>query len=201
VYNKVVKPAELIRNARTAAGLTQVDLARLGGTAQPAVAAYESGARTPNLTTLERLLLACDHDVELLARPRVRRGAASLSDISETIAQDLAEGDEAGAVRLLFGFADDFRGSSRPGRISLIAGRPGPTGAARFDAALAGLAEFFAAEGGLAAPAWVDDPDRFVVPWWFVASRTAFHAYVLANTPALIARHGVFMAREVFDRA
>ena len=130
----------------------------------------------------------------------IRRGAASLAEISATIAEDLAQGDEAGAIRLLFGFTDDFRGSSRAGRATLITNRPGPTGAARFDAALAGLAEFFAAEGGLIAPGWVNEPDRFVVPWWFVASRTAFHAYVLANTPALIARHGVFMAREVFDR-
>jgi hypothetical protein len=46
------------------------------GTAQPAVAAYESGARTPNLVTLRKLLSACEYDVELLARPRMRRGAA-----------------------------------------------------------------------------------------------------------------------------
>ena len=106
-----------------------------------------------------------------------------------------------GAIRLLFGFADDFRGSPRPGRIALIADEPPPTGDARFDAALAALAEFFAAEGGIPAPMWVDGPTRFVTPWWFVASRPAFHAYTLANTPALIARHGVFMAREVFDCA
>jgi len=195
-----VRAAELIRNARIAAVLTQVELARLGRTTQPAVAAYESGKRTPNLATLERLLLACDHDIEIQAHPRVRWGSASLAEVSRTIAEDLAQGDEAAAVRLLFGFADDFRGSSRAGRAALITKRPGPTGAACFDAALGGLAEFFAAEGGVIAPDWVNEPDRFVVPWWFVASRTAFHAYVLANTPALIARHGVFMAREVFDR-
>jgi hypothetical protein len=63
-----------------------------------------------------------------------------------------------------------------------------------------GVAEFFAIEGALVAPAWVNGPGRFVEPWWFVTSRQAFHAYVLANTPAVLARHGVFMAREVFDR-
>jgi hypothetical protein len=46
----------------------------------------------------------------------------------------------------------------------------------------------------------VNGQERFVEPWWFLASRRAFDAYTLANTPALIARHGVFMAREVFDR-
>jgi transcriptional regulator with XRE-family HTH domain len=195
-----MKTAELLRSARLAADMTQQEVARRAGTAQPAVAAYESGARTPSMATLERLLGACEHDVELLVRPRLRRGAESLAELGGTIAEDLEAGREGDALRLLFGFADDFRGSSRAGRIALIEEEPLPTGAARFDAALAGIAELFASEGGLAPPAWIDGPGRFVEPWWFVASRPAFHAYTLANTPALLARHGVFMAREVFDR-
>ena len=191
----------LIRDAREAAGITQVELAARAGTAQPAVAAYESGAKTPNLATLERLLGACEHDVEVLARPRVRRGAASLAELAATIGEDLEHGHEQGALRLLFGFADDFRGSSRPGRIALIEDEPPDTGDPRFDAALAGVAEFFASEGAISAPAWVNGPGRFVEPWWFVASLPAFHAYTLAHTPAVFARHGVFIAREVFDRA
>jgi transcriptional regulator with XRE-family HTH domain len=190
----------LIRGARQAAGITQLELAGRAGTAQPAVAAYESGGKTPNLATLERLLDACEHDVEVLARPRVRQGAASLAELALTIAEDLGDGRERDAVRQLFGFADDFRGSSRPGRIALLADEPPRTGDARFDAALAGVAELFASEAVIPAPAWVNGPDRFLEPWWFVASRPAFHAYTLAHTPAVLARHGVFMAREVFDR-
>jgi transcriptional regulator with XRE-family HTH domain len=191
----------LIRDAREAAGLTQLEVARKAGTAQPAVAAYESGARTPTIATLERLLRACAHEVRVLARPQLRRGASSLAELAATIAEDLRERRERDAVRLLFGFADDFRGSSRAGGIELIRDEPPPTGHARFDAALAGIAELFAAEGALPAPGWVDGPTRFVEPWWFLASRPAFHAYTLAHTPAALARHGVFMAREVFDRA
>ncbi len=193
--------ATTIRGARLAAGITQQELANRARTAQPAVAAYESGARTPNLATLRRLLDACEHDVEVLAHPRVRRGAASLAELGQAIGEDLEHGKERDALRLLFGFADDFRASSRPGRIALLQGEPPPTGDARFDAALAGVAELFAAESAIQPPAWVEAPERFVEPWWFVASRPAFHAYTLANTPAVVARHGVFMAREVFDRA
>jgi hypothetical protein len=115
--------------------------------------------------------------------------------------EDLKDGREADALRLLFGFADDFRGSSRPGQIALLREEPAATGDLRFDAALAGAAELFAREGGIAAPDWVDAPERFVEPWWFVSSRSALDAYVLARTPAVFARHGVFIAREVFDRA
>jgi transcriptional regulator with XRE-family HTH domain len=192
--------AGLIRDARYAAGITQLELAHRAHTAQPAVAAYESGARTPTILTLERLLQACEHDVEVLALPRVRRGAASLAELAVPIAADLRDKRESDAIRLLFGFADDFRGSSRPGRIALIGEEPPPTGDPRFDAALAGIAELFAAEGTIPAAPWVDEPARFVEPWWFLASRPAFHAYTLAHTPAVLARHGVFMAREVFDR-
>lgn len=190
----------MIRGARQAAGITQLELAGRASTAQPAVAAYESGARTPSIATLRRLLGACEHDVEVLARPRVRRGASSLAELAQTIEEDLGEGRERDALRLLFGFADDFRGSSRPGGIALLADEPPATGDARFDAALAGVAEFFAREAAILAPPWTDGPGRFVQPWWFVASLPALHAYTLAHTPAVFARHGVFMAREVFDR-
>jgi len=190
----------LIHNAREAAGITQLEVAERAGTTQPAVAAYESGARTPSLSTLVRLLDAAEHDVEVVASPRMRRGAASLADLARTIEQDLKDGREQDALRLLFAFADDFRGSSRPGAIELIAEKPPATGDSRFDAALAGVAEFFATQRGIPIPRWVEQPDRFVEPLWFVASRPEFDAYTLANTPAVFARHGVLIAREVFDR-
>ncbi len=194
----------MLQSARRAANISQSELARRAGTSQPAVAAYETGSRTPSVKTLQRLLEGCDHDLDLVARPRVRRGAASLSDLGRMIEEDRADGGEQGerdATRLLFGFADDFRGSSRPGKLALLSEEPPPTGDARFDAALAALAEFFAAEAGIPVPPWTEGPTRFVEPWWFVTGRPAFHAYVLAHTPAVFARHGVFMAREVFERA
>jgi transcriptional regulator with XRE-family HTH domain len=196
-----VEIARLIKSARRAAGITQLQMAHRAGTAQSAVAAYESGARTPTLATLKRLFDACEHDLELNARARVRRGAASLEQLSPIIAEELGQDRERDALRLLFGFADDFRGSSRPGKIALLHAEPPPTGDARFDAALAGTAEFFAREGAIPAPGWVEEPNRFVEPWWFATSRAAFEAYTLAHTPAVFARHGVFIAREVFDRA
>jgi len=190
----------MLREARRNAALTQVEVAQRASTAQSAVAAYETGTRTPSLDTFRRLLRACDYEIDIVATPRMRRGASSLADLVTSIAHDLAVNDEKSAMRLIFGFADDFRGSSRPGQIALIEERPGPTGEARFDAMLAATAEFFATEVGIALPEWTNENARFVEPWWFVASRPAFHAYTLAHTAAPFVRHGVFMAREVFDR-
>jgi hypothetical protein len=131
----------------------------------------------------------------------MRLGAPALASLAEVIRNDLRDGRERDALRLLFGFADDFRGSGDAGKAELIAAEPAPTGDLGFDAALAAVAEFFAGEAGIPAPAWAEAPGRFAVPWWFVAPGPAFHAYVLAHTPAAFFRHGVFMAREVFDRA
>jgi len=54
--------AEEIRSARIRAGMTQEELARRSGVAQPNIAAYETGARSPSTTMLRRLIAA--------ARPR-----------------------------------------------------------------------------------------------------------------------------------
>lgn len=193
--------AQLIRRARRDAGLTQSELARLAKTTQPAIAAYETGKRSPEVGTLRRLLDACDHDLLMGARPRARRGALPLSAIAPQVTADLAERRERDALRLLYGFADDFRASPPTGKRWLLRDEPPSTGDPRFDAALAGAAEHFAREAEIAPPSWVEQESRFVEPWWFVSSAPALDAYVLAHTPAVFARHGVFIAREVFDRA
>jgi uncharacterized protein len=61
--------ARLIRNARTAAGLTQRQLARAAGTSQPTVARYEKGDVAPSLATLERLLRAAGLRLVLSVEP------------------------------------------------------------------------------------------------------------------------------------
>jgi uncharacterized protein len=61
--------AELIRDARADAGITQSELARRAGTSQPTVAHYEAGRVEPSLSTLTRLLRACGYEIEMTARP------------------------------------------------------------------------------------------------------------------------------------
>lgn len=60
---------DTLRSARAEAGLTQVRLAALAGTSQPALARYESGTATPTLPTLERLLFACGRQLRIEAPP------------------------------------------------------------------------------------------------------------------------------------
>ena len=74
-----MKPSRLIRDARTAAGLSQAEVARRARTSQPAIARYEAGSSTPSLATLERILRACRRSLEVGATARVTRGGRTAS--------------------------------------------------------------------------------------------------------------------------
>lgn len=57
--------AELFYEARTAAGLTQAELARRMGTTQPTIARIEGGGRMPTMDMLERLATAFGQRLEI----------------------------------------------------------------------------------------------------------------------------------------
>ncbi len=75
--------AQLIRDARTAAGLTQAELAKRARTSQPAIAAYESGDKVPTVATLERLLGAAGVDLTATRRAEPQRTIALRRLVSE----------------------------------------------------------------------------------------------------------------------
>jgi hypothetical protein len=54
-----------LREARHAAGMTQVELASRAGVTQSVISAYESGRREPSVPMLERLIEATDHRLEV----------------------------------------------------------------------------------------------------------------------------------------
>ncbi len=64
--------AELLRTARRRAGLTLRELGQRAGTSHSTLAAYESGSKSPNVATLNRVLAAAGFaaDVELHRRQR-----------------------------------------------------------------------------------------------------------------------------------
>lgn len=62
-------PATLLREARRRSGLSIRQLARRARTSHSAIAAYESGAKSPNSATLRRLIRACGFEIEPRLRP------------------------------------------------------------------------------------------------------------------------------------
>lgn len=57
--------AQLLRQARKAAGLTQAELARRAGTSQPVISAYERDRRDPSVSTLQRIVRAAGAQLRL----------------------------------------------------------------------------------------------------------------------------------------
>jgi transcriptional regulator with XRE-family HTH domain len=64
-YRALVISWAILQEARRRAGLTQRELAERAGTSQAAIARIERGRQLPSLETLQRLLRACDLDLEL----------------------------------------------------------------------------------------------------------------------------------------
>ena len=60
--------SKLIEQARTAAGLTQQEMAERAGTSRTTLSAYEHGRKSPNLETFERLLVVAGYEVQIQHR-------------------------------------------------------------------------------------------------------------------------------------
>ncbi|WP_420114826.1 substrate-binding domain-containing protein [Pseudactinotalea sp.] len=69
IWHERPEASVLIREARKRAGLTQRALADLVGTSQPMIARYESGAISPTIGSLERILAAMGSTLRLDALP------------------------------------------------------------------------------------------------------------------------------------
>jgi len=77
VSSRGMTAAVLLRQARQAAGLSQVELAAQAGVTQSMISAYESGHRQPSLPTLAALIEAAGY--ELTAGIQRRAAAAEQS--------------------------------------------------------------------------------------------------------------------------
>jgi len=64
-----VSSQSILRAARRSRRISQRELARRTGVAQPTIARIEAGSADPRLGTLERLLDACGYVIEALPRP------------------------------------------------------------------------------------------------------------------------------------
>lgn len=201
--------ARLLKEARLRSGLSQAQLARLAGTSQPALSAYERGRKDPSAATLARLLAAAGTSLAGTVGPAsVReylRGTGLPPEYQGERLADVADRIRGGedlwfAVReFLDGVAlvVEVRGGRAVG--PLLSDRPAPADP-RADVFLAGLAEHLAAVHGLARPEWVTEPDRFMDRWWFPHRRRAFDAMAVRDSPAAFRRRGIFLCPSMLER-
>lgn len=77
---------ELLRQARTEAGLSQRALARRARTAQSVVARIETGENSPSTETLARLLAAAGFEASVSLSPKPAARTHMLADVARILA-------------------------------------------------------------------------------------------------------------------
>jgi transcriptional regulator with XRE-family HTH domain len=95
--------AEMLRDARRVARLTQRQLAQRAGVPQATVGRIEAGTVSPRVDTLDHLLRAVHQELRVAARPGIgidRRQIRELLRLTARQRLDLAVGDAAGVGRL-----------------------------------------------------------------------------------------------------
>jgi hypothetical protein len=99
-------------------------------------------------------------------------------------------------VRKAAELAARFGEADPAARHRMITAKPPPTGDSRWDAFLAGLAEWLAVRAGLPAPAWAHDADRYLRRGWWVTPMKSMHAWEYAGSPMSFQVRGVYLHRD-----
>lgn len=105
--------ASLIKQARIRAGMSQVALARAAGTSQPTLAAYESGAKSPSVRTLDRIIRSTGSSLSVTLRQApVAQG--ELLDELRSYADQIRQAARRRRVRNVRVFGSAARGDETP---------------------------------------------------------------------------------------
>ena len=177
-----------VRYARRAAGITQRELARRTGSAQPRIAEVEAERTDARASTIERLLAATGHRLVVLPSR-----ATTAAETAEAVREALKQRQENTAFREVIQLSDDLAASQPAIRLALVAAPPATTGDERFDALIAGLVEYRLSGDALPLPEWVADPARRATTSWFVDATPGTEDLSRAQSPAPFSRRNVFL--------
>jgi len=163
-----------LRERRRNASLTAAQVARVTGTSESNIAAYERGGKVAGPLTLQRIV----------------DGLVTVPQASAAIRSGLRHG---WTTRELLRVVRELRSNSkwiaRPIDQKVFLARPSTTGDRRWDTLLAGATEELVAREGMPAPDWTEGVR--LENEWFVAEDPAFKEYLLAHSP------GPFRSRNV----
>ena len=112
-----LKAGSLLREARTAAGLSQAELAGKAGVTQSVISVYESGRRQPSIPMLAALIAATGFELDLsLGKPRqgVQRLTGPVGRRLRRRRTAVLELAAQHGVRVLGVFGSVARGEDRP---------------------------------------------------------------------------------------
>jgi transcriptional regulator with XRE-family HTH domain len=168
-----------LRERRRGVGLTAAQVARVTGTSESNIAAYERGGKVAGPLTLERIVDAIDAGSESTIYVN---GLVTMPQASAAIRSGLRRG---WTTRELLRIVRELRSNSkwivRPIDQKVFLARPSTTGDRRWDALLAGATEELAGQESIPAPDWTEG--LRLDHEWFVAEDPAFNGYLLAHSP------------------
>ncbi len=112
-----MRAASLLREARTAAGLTQAELGQRCGVTQSVISVYEAGRRQPSVPTLTAMIAATGYELELsISKPRrgVQRLTGPVGRRLRRRRREVVALATRHGVRVLGVFGSVARGEDRP---------------------------------------------------------------------------------------
>ncbi len=104
---------------------------------------------------------------------------------------DVADADRRWS--LLLEFLEEYEHEPASRRRSLVEAEPASTGDVRWDALLAGIAEWLAVRDSFPAPTWVGLPERTLAEPWSPHQLASLRRLAADNAPSEIRRHGVLI--------
>lgn len=185
-----------LREARLRRGLSQAELAARVGTTQSAIARLESGTADPRLSTLIRYADAVGTELDAHTA-----AAASLDRTAAAVRGSLAASGAGEALRQVIQFLDDVAAFDGDAVRQSIRAEPSTVGDPRWDALLAGIAEYVSRRAGIPVPGWASAPGRFLPRFWFVVEdilgrpAPGLAVAAFASAPPELAGRGVFLDR------
>ncbi len=188
-----MKPAELVRTVRAEAGLSVRALAEAAGVAASTVHRIERGELQPTVDTLAQIVAAGGSRLHLEAQGD---HTVSLVGLARSIQPDVTAGQYIVPIRKAAEFAARFTAADPETRHRMITARPPATGDRRWDAFVAGLAEWLAVRADVPAPTWVSDENRYLRQGWWVTPMKSMRAWEYAASPMSFQSRGVYVHRE-----
>lgn len=179
-----------LRARRLAAGLTAKQVARVAGTSESNVAAYERGAKRPSPRTLERLTAAIAAGKE---SPIYVYGFVTVASAAVGIRAGIRKGWPTDDLfRVVIECINNSESLKTEADLAIFYARPSTTGDPRWDALLAGVIEHRFRVTGQDPPAWVAEI-RPLDAVWYVAGIRGMYDWALENTPPELKARGIVL--------
>lgn len=191
-----MKASAFLRSARTAAGLTQSELARAAGVDRSTVSLIESGKRSPSLEKLSRIMRAAGRQLT-----SVPAGGLTAIDTASDIREHLQSGDSERAFRVWLAYSDSLADVAGVNRILLTATEPPSTGSDVWDAAIAAVTEHWLMRDDLTTPAWLSDDSRTLAVESVLPVNEWSTPGTIASVPEAFRKHGVLVDESTLSSA